>query len=546
MQMARLGWREKILVLAAVPLAASLLFQLLVILPDVRAREVQEARLRYLGVAEGVGRELDRNLEWLHAALVKLAAAQDVRSMDPVRQEVALKNGLAAAPAVRTLSVVHLDGRVAAAAAVDGEAARVTVTPADDNFRLSIEAGAPFYGRARLTTDGRLVTTRLFVPVLSDAGAPVAAVVGELLLKEIASYVAAYPVVDGATAYLLDSQHRIVAFSGMSPEAAPLLSIARVSAPLLMPFVSGQITEGEYVVDGVAYFGSSVTLDRNQWLVVVIAPLDAVLAESRAFVNEMVIANLIVFVPLMVIALLVGRRVAGQQRMAEERLRRSNDELRTLGIHLQLAREEERAAVALELHDETAQGLSALKMDLWQLGETAGDGQEFRRILDRMSALVDAIVDRLRRVYERLSPLMLGDLGLAATLQWRAEQFATRTGTICVLDGLDGACELQDERALALFRFFEQALEALGRGAPDSDVRAALGCGEECVTLRLWREGEASARALHEWTQSLAFAAVRERIQALGGRLEFGVDGAAVCTATLPTAERAVDGAQAG
>jgi glucose-6-phosphate-specific signal transduction histidine kinase len=87
-----------------------------------------------------------------------------------------------------------------------------------------------------------------------------------------------------------------------------------------------------------------------------------------------------------------------------------------------------------------------------------------------------------------------------------------------------------------LFRFFEQTLEILGRAGSGSAVEAALGGGESCVSLRLGRDGEASAQALQEWMQSLACAAIRERVRALGGNLEFEVNGSGVCTATLPLA----------
>ncbi|MFW6055828.1 MAG: PAS domain S-box protein, partial [Chloroflexota bacterium] len=117
-------------------------------------------------------------------------------------------------------------------------------------------------------------------------------------------------------------------------------------------------------------------------------------------------------------------------KTTEQRLEESNRELQRVAASIDIAREEERASVAWELHDEVAQALSAIKMDLH-----ACSGNLPPDVLSRVEptikevlALLDDTIERLRRLYTNLVPFMLEDLGLVAALEWYLQSFHEETG----------------------------------------------------------------------------------------------------------------------
>src|SRR6266702_3386858 len=124
-----------------------------------------------------------------------------------------------------------------------------------------------------------------------------------------------------------------------------------------------------------------------------------------------------------------------QARLAQLEIERSREELRALSRHLQTIREEEKARIAREVHDELGSTLTALKMDLYWLGEhlkTAPGPIAQKRAT--MGKLVEAAVAATRKIVTDLRPSVLDDLGLSAALRWQAAEFAKHTGARVEVD----------------------------------------------------------------------------------------------------------------
>jgi len=115
-----------------------------------------------------------------------------------------------------------------------------------------------------------------------------------------------------------------------------------------------------------------------------------------------------------------------RRKQAEDALRTSQQELRELSARVLEAREEEKAHIARELHDELGQLLTALKMDLAWLSERLPAAGEAGAKAAEMGALLDQTVAATRRISADLRPLMLDDLGLADAAAWLVEDFETR------------------------------------------------------------------------------------------------------------------------
>jgi signal transduction histidine kinase len=209
------------------------------------------------------------------------------------------------------------------------------------------------------------------------------------------------------------------------------------------------------------------------------------------------------------------------RNLAEEALRKSREELRTLASHLHAAREDERTVLAREIHDELGGSLTALKMDLSLLPDRlAADHNLFLEKLNSMSQLIDTILAQVRAIATGLRPVALDELGLVAAVEWQAREFQTRSGIACEVHVPDEDIPLQRDRATAVFRILQEALANVARHAYASKVVLDLGSDGNHVTLMVRDDGKGIAASKIFERGSIGLLGMRERAMAFGGTLD--------------------------
>lgn len=204
----------------------------------------------------------------------------------------------------------------------------------------------------------------------------------------------------------------------------------------------------------------------------------------------------------------------------EEALRRSQEELRELAAAAHSVREHEKSRIARELHDELAQALTALKMDVTWVRERLQPGEQ--ALADKLAAmqvLLDSTVAATRRISADLRPLMLDDLGLIPAAEWLVQNFTQRTGIHC--DLVIGApdLELQDPYATALFRILQESLTNVARHAQASRVEVLLDRNDSSVVLTISDNGRGFAPEHSRKPNSFGLLGLRERAYLLGGEV---------------------------
>ena len=83
--------------------------------------------------------------------------------------------------------------------------------------------------------------------------------------------------------------------------------------------------------------------------------------------------------------------------------------------------------------------------------------------LDSLTTLANTTAGRVRKLCTELRPPILDDLGLAATIEWQAREFKTRTNIRCDIAGLPDTSNLNNEQATAIFRIFQEILTNVAR-----------------------------------------------------------------------------------
>ncbi len=218
---------------------------------------------------------------------------------------------------------------------------------------------------------------------------------------------------------------------------------------------------------------------------------------------------------------------AVERHQAQRQLEASQKQLRQLSAHLQAAREEERARIAREIHDELGQTLTALKIDLSGL----------RRSLDSetlllqekcvsMSELIDTTVQSVRRIATELRPGILDDLGLVAAIEWQLSEFQSRTGIECQLTSNLEESALGADGKTALFRIFQETLTNVARHANATSVVVNLEEGPDDVTLQVQDNGRGITESDIAKSRSFGLLGISERVHLLNGELSVhGVPG---------------------
>jgi PAS domain S-box-containing protein len=214
-----------------------------------------------------------------------------------------------------------------------------------------------------------------------------------------------------------------------------------------------------------------------------------------------------------------------ERKRAEGELQRSFQQLHALNARLQSVREEERARLARELHDELGQALTAIRLDLAALKTTPGRDRQWQGI-DAISGLIDATMHSVRRISTELRPGILDDLGLADAVEWAAEEFQARTGVQCLVSVAPPDLEIETgEGATALFRIVQETLTNVARHAGATQVRIGLSEDSGFVSLQVLDNGRGIAEDQLSATGSLGILGMRERSLLLGGEFFIGNTG---------------------
>ncbi len=204
--------------------------------------------------------------------------------------------------------------------------------------------------------------------------------------------------------------------------------------------------------------------------------------------------------------------------------KRAERQLQELSAHLQTVREEEKARIAREIHDDLGGTLTALKMDVFWLSKKLLEYKTAAPLLKRvnsMSQLLDSAVSVTRRVITDLRPAMLDDLGLLATLEWHAAQFHKRTGIRCRVNCIEDKGTLDKQRSIALFRIFQETLTNIARHSGASRVEVEFQCDDKEVILSIIDNGRGLPENHTISSTSFGQRGMRERVEQLGGNISF-------------------------
>ncbi len=205
----------------------------------------------------------------------------------------------------------------------------------------------------------------------------------------------------------------------------------------------------------------------------------------------------------------------------EEEVATRTEQLRNLSNRLQTVREEEKARIAREVHDELGQALTALKFDIaWVERRLKEPEEAVKDKFHSIYALIESTIERVQIISSELRPQILDVMGVCEALRWQTGEFKERTGIECELTIHPELIELDAERSTTLFRVYQEALTNVARHAEASRVDVRCEQFSDHVELEVKDNGRGIKEEELSDSHSLGLVGIRERVLLWKGEVQ--------------------------
>lgn len=209
-----------------------------------------------------------------------------------------------------------------------------------------------------------------------------------------------------------------------------------------------------------------------------------------------------------------------ERRDVEQALEASNQRLRDFGAQNEAIREADKKHIAREVHDELGQVLTALRMDVSIVRIRFGPlHPELAAKVQDMKLLIDRAIQAVRNVAMNLRPVAL-DMGLVPAIEWLASEFRKYSNVPCLLHIEPDKIDLDETRAVVVFRIVQESLTNIARYAHASQVNIKLRRHDNKLQADVWDNGRGFDTQSSGQFKTMGLLGMRERALALGGVLD--------------------------
>lgn len=212
-------------------------------------------------------------------------------------------------------------------------------------------------------------------------------------------------------------------------------------------------------------------------------------------------------------------------------------EVRELIGHLETTREEEKRAIARELHDDLGAALTALSMHLAMLFQKMTPDTALTERALQIKVLLGSVTQITHRIQSGLRPDKLDIFGIKIAIVQQCIEFENYTGISCKADLPDEEIAFAPDTEIALFRMLQESLTNIAKHAKASQVHVTLECHDQKITLRIMDNGVGLPPASSAQTDNRndqrndqrtesrithGLRGMRERVHYLGGEIQIG------------------------
>jgi len=213
----------------------------------------------------------------------------------------------------------------------------------------------------------------------------------------------------------------------------------------------------------------------------------------------------------------------------------SNRRLRLLSAHLETAREEERRAIARDIHDDLGQTLTAMNLELAAINR-ADDSIDLKPRLLELRAHVDTSLSTVQRIISAMRPQVLDELGLEAALEGLAQMTRERGNIRCEVSNFLRGEPPSEKIATCLYRIAQESLTNVLRHASASKALVSLQRRDGWYLLQISDNGVGITDLRATAADSFGLMGMSERVTRFGGNFSLSprTGGGTIVEAQLP------------
>jgi signal transduction histidine kinase len=190
-------------------------------------------------------------------------------------------------------------------------------------------------------------------------------------------------------------------------------------------------------------------------------------------------------------------------------------------------RENERAGIAREFHDDIGQSLVAMKWDVSLLKKKVLNADQKTSCASLASEIIQIesqinhALEGLRTLIAGLRPETVTNLGLKGAIEWHAREFQSHTGIPVQVRAEPETITMKDpNHTMALFRIFQEVLTNVCKHAVASRVEATIRADREFFLMQIEDDGKGISNSDLQRTASFGLLGLKERVLLLQGDVE--------------------------
>jgi PAS domain S-box-containing protein len=207
-----------------------------------------------------------------------------------------------------------------------------------------------------------------------------------------------------------------------------------------------------------------------------------------------------------------------EPKKAEKMLKESQMKLQKLTRHLEEAMEKERTLLALNLHDDLGQKLTALTLDIaWIRSRIGVQSLLVRNKLNEMNLLINETIESIKEISTFLRPSILFDLGLVPAILSQLDKFRKQSGIVFHFSYSPDELKIDDRLSLILYRVLQESLTNIARHSGASTVEVNLAWLKNKIEMVIKDNGKGIDPEKVNSLSSMGIAGIKERVKSVRG-----------------------------
>lgn len=216
-----------------------------------------------------------------------------------------------------------------------------------------------------------------------------------------------------------------------------------------------------------------------------------------------------------------------KRKSSQKQLKKSLNDYKLLYAYLQRVREEERLNIARIIHDDLAQLISTMKIELISWKERPE--KQYAKSHDPIGSLlllVDQCMSAVKSIIVELRPVLPGKMGLIPALKELFTEFQKRTEITCDVRIEEDAFSIDNESAYAIYRVVQEGLTNIRNHSQASYVTVKISGTLSLLSITIKDNGIGVSQEKVNDHRSFGIIGMRERILGMKGNITFkGIPG---------------------